>query len=383
MVRCEMKRDYYEVLGVSRTATQEEIKKAYRKLALKYHPDRNPGDKEAEERFKEAAEAYEVLRDQEKRRAYDLHGHEGVAGTGFRGFSGHEDIFSAFSDLFEDLFGFSTGPRRRGGPMGAEPGSDLRYDLVVSFEDACKGSETEIEIVRLETCAECSGSGMGRDSQRVTCPTCQGRGQIIRSEGFFRVSTPCPHCSGLGFIVTNPCGKCHGAGRVKERHRVKVRIPAGVDTGSRLRLRGEGEAGLRGGPRGDLYIVIHVEPHDIFERRGDDIYCKLPISFTQAALGDRIEVPTLYGAQILEIPAGTQTGERFKLRGKGVPSLRGFGKGDQVIEVVVVTPTRLTERQKELLEEFATIEKEKSEGGFFKRWLRKFETYGRSKQEGR
>ncbi len=376
-----MKRDYYEVLGVSRTASQDEIKKAYRKLALKYHPDRNPGDKEAEERFKEAAEAYEVLRDQQKRRAYDLHGHEGVAGTGFRGFSGHEDIFSAFSDLFEDLFGFTTGSRRRSGTPGAEPGADLRYDLVISFEDACKGAETEIEVNRLETCAGCSGSGMTSESQRVVCPTCQGRGQVIRSEGFFRVSTPCPHCSGLGFIVTNPCKKCQGAGRVRARRRVKVRIPAGVDTGSRLRLRGEGEAGLRGGPRGDLYIIIHVEPHEIFERHGEDIFCKLPISFTQAALGDTLEVPTVYGVEHLEIPPGTQPGERFKLKGKGVPSLRGFGHGDQIIEVTVVTPTRLTERQKELLDEFAAIEKEKAEGGFFRRWFRKFEGYGRPKQE--
>ncbi len=376
-----MKRDYYEVLGVSRDATQEEIKKAYRKLALKYHPDRNPGDKNAEERFKEAAEAYEVLRDPERRRAYDLHGYEGVAGTGFRGFSGHEDIFSAFSDLFEDLFGFSTGHRHRG-PAGPEPGADLRYDLVISFEQACKGAETEVEVVRLETCGACNGSGMAPGSQRITCPTCHGRGQIVRTEGFFRVSTTCPHCSGQGFIVTSPCSKCGGSGRVKERQRVKVRIPAGVDTGSRLRLRGEGEAGLRGGPRGDLYIVIHVEPHDIFERKGDDIYCRIPISFTQAALGAKIEIPTLNGTHVLEIPPGTQTGERFRLKGLGVPSLRGFGKGDQIVEVVVVTPTKLTDRQKELLKEFAQLEKEKSEGGFFKKLWKKYETYSKSRQEG-
>ena len=324
-----------------------------------------------------------MLHDANKRQAYDLHGHEGVAGTGFRGFSGQEDIFSSFSDLFEDLFGFSTGPRRRTGGHGAEPGADLRYDLVISFEDACKGSETEIEVMRLETCEECTGSGMAKGSQRITCPTCQGRGQIIRSEGFFRVSTVCPHCSGQGFIITNPCPKCRGTGRVKQKRRVKVRIPAGVDTGSRLRLRGEGEAGKRGGPRGDLYIIIHVEAHEIFERRGDDIYCKLPISFTQAALGDRIEVPTLQGPHIVEISPGTQTGERIRIRGGGVTSLRGFAKGDQIVEVLVVTPSRLTERQKELLREFAEIEKEKSEGGFFKKLWKKYESYSKSRQEGR
>jgi len=376
-----MKRDYYEILGVSRDCSSEELKRAYRKLALKYHPDKNQGDKKAEERFKEAAEAYEVLRDPQKRQTYDLYGHEGIAGTGFRGFSGHQDIFSTFGDLFEDLFGFSAAHRRQDAYMGPEAGADLRYDLDISFEDAARGAETEIEIVRLESCSICHGTGMAPGSHPATCPTCHGRGQIIRSEGFFRISSTCPHCSGSGTIITNPCKTCQGKGRVRERHKVKVRIPAGVDTGSRLRLRREGEAGLRNGPRGDLYVVIHVKPHDLFERRGNDIYLRLPISIVQAALGDEIEVSTLDGPRNLKIPAGTQTGEHFRLKGLGVPDLRGFGAGDQVVEVAVVTPTSLTERQCALLREFADIEKEKKGGGFFRKLFRRSEVHGHPGQE--
>jgi molecular chaperone DnaJ len=376
-----MKRDYYEILGVSRNCSSEELKKAYRKLALKYHPDKNQGDKDAEEHFKEAAEAYEVLRDPQKKQTYDLYGHEGIAGTGFRGFSGHQDIFSTFGDLFEDLFGFSTTHRRYGESMGPEAGSDLRYNLEVSFEDAARGAETEIEIVRLESCSSCKGTGMASGSHPTICPTCQGRGQIIRSEGFFRISSTCPHCSGSGTIITNPCKTCQGQGRVRERHKVKVRIPAGVDTGSRLRLRKEGEAGLRGGSRGDLYIVIHVKSHDLFERHGNDIYFRLPISIVQAAVGDKIEVSTLDGHRDLKIPAGTQTGEHFRLKGLGIPDLRGFGAGDQIVEVAVVTPTRLTERQCALLQEFADIEREKKGGGFFHKLFRRSEAHGHSSQE--
>ena len=376
-----MKKDYYEILGVSRDCSSEELKKAYRKLALKYHPDKNQGDKDAEEHFKEAAEAYEVLRDPQKRQTYDLYGHEGIAGTGFRGFSGPQDIFSNFGDLFEDLFGFSATHRRHGASMGPEAGADLRYNLEVSFEDAARGTETEIEIVRLESCSICKGTGMASGSHPATCPTCQGRGQIIRSEGFFRISSTCPHCSGTGTIITNPCKTCQGKGRVRERHKVRVRIPAGVDTGSRLRLRREGEAGLRHGPRGDLYIVIHVKPHHLFERHGNDIYCRLPISIVQAAMGDEIEVSTLDGPRNLKIPAGTQTGEHFRLKGLGIPDLRGFGAGDQIVEVAVVTPTKLTERQCALLQEFADIEKEKKEGGFFRKLFRRSEAHGHSSQE--
>jgi molecular chaperone DnaJ len=376
-----MKRDYYEILGVSRDCSSEELKKAYRKLALKYHPDKNHGDKDAEEHFKEAAEAYEVLRDPQKRQTYDLYGHEGIAGTGFRGFSGQQDIFSTFGDLFEDLFGFSTTHRRYGASMGPEAGADLRYNLEVSFEDAARGAETKIEIVRLESCSSCNGTGMAPGSHSTTCPTCHGRGQIIRSEGFFRISSTCPHCSGSGTIITNPCETCQGQGRVRERHKVRVRIPAGVDTGSRLRLRREGEAGLRGGPRGDLYIVIHVKPHDFFERHGNDIYLRLPISIVQAAMGDEIEVSTLDGPRNLKIPAGTQTGEQFRLKRLGIPDLRGFGAGDQIIEVAIVIPTKLTERQCALLQEFADIEREKKEGGFFHKLFRRSEAHGHSSQE--
>ncbi|NDY42161.1 molecular chaperone DnaJ [Dissulfurirhabdus thermomarina] len=361
-----MKRDYYEILGVARTASAEEIKKAYRALALKYHPDRNPGDKEAEERFKEAAEAYEVLRDPDKRRAYDLHGHEGVAGTGFHGFGGYDDIFSAFSEIFEDFFGFSHRPGGRAG-TGPEPGADLRYDLQVSFRDAVRGAETEVSLSRRETCPDCNGTGMGAESRKSVCRLCGGRGQVVRTEGFFRVASTCPGCQGRGFAVLDPCRTCRGEGRVTRRRKVAVRIPAGVDTGSRLRLRGEGEGGLRGGPPGDLYIVIHVKPHDIFERRGRDVFCRLPVSVVQAALGADLEVPTLDGTEALSIPAGTQTGDVFRLKGLGAPDLRGFGTGDQVVEVTVVTPTRLTDRQRELLEEFDRIEKEKDEGGFFRK----------------
>ncbi len=368
-----MKRDYYEILGVSREATVQEIKKAYRKLALKYHPDRNPGNKEAEELFKEAAEAYEVLRDPEKRRLYDMHGHQGLSGAGFQGFNAADDIFSTFSDLFEDFFGFSTGQGRTRSGVGPERGSDLRYDITIEFLEAAKGAEKEIEIERLETCTQCGGSGAGKDSQVITCPGCRGSGHVIRSEGFFQVSTACPQCTGRGTIITEPCPGCRGEGRRPERQKIKVRIPAGVDTGARLRLRNEGEAGKRGGPRGDLYIVIHVESHEFFKRRGNDVFCEIPVSIAQVCLGDTIDVPTIDGNERLKIPAGAQSGEIFRLKGKGFPDLRGFSPGDQLIKIKVVTPTRLTERQKELLEEFMEIEKGKKEGGFFKKLFQKVE----------
>lgn len=368
-----MKKDYYEILGVSKTATIEEIKKAYRKLALKYHPDRNPGNKEAEEKFKEASEAYEVLKDEEKRRLYDTYGHKGVSGTGFNGFSQTEDIFSAFNDLFEDFFGFSASRARTSSDVGPERGADLRYDLSISFIEAATGTEKEIEIQRLETCSRCSGSGAAPGNQIITCPTCNGRGQVIRSEGFFQVSTPCPNCNGQGTIFTEPCPSCHGKGRTPQYRKVKIKIPAGVDTGARLRLRNEGEAGARGGSRGDLYVVIHVEPHEYFSRKGNDLYCEIEISSIQACLGDTVEVPTLEGSEQIKIPAGTQPGAIFRLKGKGFPDLRGFSQGDQLIKVKLVTPTNLTARQKELLEEFLEIEKKKEKGGFFKKIFKKVE----------
>lgn len=368
-----MKRDYYEILGVGRQAAVEEIKKAYRQLALRYHPDRNPGDKEAEELFKEAAEAYEVLRDPEKRRLYDLHGHQGVSGSGFQGFHATDDVFSTFSDLFEDFFGFSTGRGRTGSRSGQERGSDLRYDITIQFMEAAAGTEKEIEIERLETCPECKGSGAEKDSQIITCPTCRGSGHVIRSEGFFQVSTACPECMGRGTIIIKPCPGCGGEGRRFEKAKIKVRIPAGVDTGARLRLRNEGEAGKRGGLRGDLFIVIHVEPHEFFKRQGNDVFCEIPVSIAQVCLGDTIEVPTLEGRELLKIPPGTQAGEIFKLKGKGFPDLRGFSPGDQLIKIKLITPARLTDRQKELLQEFMEIEKEKKQGGFFKKLFQKVE----------
>lgn len=362
-----IKRDYYEVLNVPQDASEGEIKRSYRRLAMEYHPDRNPGDTEAEERFKEAAEAYEVLMDPQKREIYNHYGHEGLQGAGFRGFSGFDDIFASFSDIFEEFFGFGTTRQGRAAPR---PGADLRYDLNISFADAAFGKETEIEISRLETCSACGGSGCKENSRPGTCPTCRGRGQIIRAEGFFRISTTCPHCRGVGTIITNPCVNCAGSGQTRVKKKVAIKIPPGVDTGSRLRLRGEGESGERGGPPGDLYVVLHVEPHDFFERKGYDVYCHVPIPFTQAALGDKIEVPTLKGTKKVTIPEGIQSGEAIVLKGEGIPFLQGHGKGDQIIEVIVNTPVSLTARQKEMLREFAEIEAEKH-AGFFKKIFRK------------
>ncbi len=356
------KRDYYEILGVSRNTTEDEIKKAYRKLALQYHPDRNPGDREAEEKFKEAAEAYEVLRDPQKKELYDLYGHEGLKGAGFTGFRGFEDIFSSFSDIFEDFFGFGTGGRRRRHTY-AQPGVDLRYDLTISFEEAAFGTENEIEVPRNETCSACRGTRAASGTSPSECPYCHGTGQVTHSQGFLTISTTCSHCAGEGSFIAHPCKECRGTGRVKKNKKIHLTIPGGVDTGSRLRVQGEGEPGLQGGPPGDLFVVIHIEPHEFFEREGDNIYCQIPISFPQAALGTRIEIPTLEGTEPLEIPSGTQSGEVFRLRGGGVKHLRGGGRGDQIIQVVVKTPTRLSKRQKDLLEEFAELSEPQTEAG--------------------
>jgi len=349
------KRDYYETLGVSRNASEEEIKKTYRRMALQYHPDRNPGDKEAEERFKEASEAYEVLRDPHKREIYDFYGHDGLKSSGFTGFRGFDDIFSSFSDIFEDFFGFSPRSSRR----GVSPGADLRYDLKISLVDAALGKETEIEIFKRVRCGRCNGTGAQPGSEPQACPYCHGRGQVNRSHGFFTISTTCSYCRGEGRVIANPCRACGGAGLVKERKRVFLQIPPGVDTGSRLRLRGEGEEGERGGPPGDLYVIIYVEPHEFFEREEDDIICRVPIPFTIAALGGEIEVPTLDGAKKLQIPKGTQPGELFKMRGEGIPHLHGRGRGDQIIQAMVQIPEKLTKRQEELLKEFAALDRGK------------------------
>jgi molecular chaperone DnaJ len=357
--------DYYAVLGVQRGATSDDIKKAYRKLALQYHPDRNPGDKASEEKFKEASEAYQVLSDAEKRDVYDRYGIEGLKGVGYRGFAGAADIFSTFGDLFEDLLGF--GQRRRGHSRGQE-GADLRYDLSLGFLEACQGKEVDIEFERPEVCLACRGTG-GKDGARpARCPTCQGRGQVLRTQGFLTVGTTCPKCRGEGVVVTAPCGECQGHGRVLANRRVHVKIPAGVDNGSRLRLQAEGEEGLNGGPAGDVYVFIHVEPHEFFQREDTHIICEIPLAFSQAALGAEIEVPTLDGKRTLAVPRGTQSGEVFVLKGEGIRNLRGYGRGDQYVRVVVKTPTSLTARQEELLRELDAssngASEEKAEKGF-------------------
>lgn len=347
------KRCYYEILSVARDASTEEIKKSYRKLAMQYHPDRNPGDKEAEESFKEAAEAYEVLSDREKRDIYDRYGHQGLDGIGFKGFSGFEDIFSSFSDIFENVFGFSGGRQQRSSASYA--GDDLRYDLTISFTDAALGTSTDITIEKLVSCEECHGIGTAAGTSLTKCSRCYGRGQVTQSSGFFSISTTCPQCKGRGSVILEPCKVCRGTGKTVAAKTINLKIPAGVDTGSRLRLRNEGEAGDFGGPNGDLYVFIKVLPHEFFERQDSDIYCRVPISFVQAAMGAKIEVPTLQGTEKLKIPKGTQSGTTFRLKGMGIPRIREHGRGDQIIETTIAVPASLNKKQEELLIEFAKI----------------------------
>jgi molecular chaperone DnaJ len=344
------KRDYYEILGVSKDVPAAELKKAYRRVAMKYHPDRNSDDAQAEEKFKEANEAYEVLSDPQKRAAYDQYGHAGVdpqagMGGGGAGFGSFSDIFG---DVFGDIFGASGG-RGRG---GASRGSDLRYTLELSLEEAVKGSTVQIKVPTLVSCKTCDGSGAKAGSQPVTCNTCGGHGQVRMQQGFFSVQQTCPNCHGRGSIIADPCKSCHGRGRVEETKTLSVKIPAGVDTGDRIRLSGEGEAGMAGGPPGDLYVQVSVRQHEIFTRDGSDLYCEVPIDFVDAALGGELEVPTLDGRVKLKVPAETQTGKLFKLRGKGVTPVRGGQPGDLLCRVVVETPVNLTNKQKELLREF-------------------------------
>lgn len=350
------KRDYYEVLGVDRSASADDIKASYRKLALKYHPDRNPGNKEAEEQFKEASEAYEVLRDQEKRNIYDHYGHQGLQGTGFSGFRGFDDIFSSFSDIFDEFFGFGGGTRSR---TAARRGADLRYDLTIGFMDAAFGVETEIELEKLHGCPACEATGCRPGTRIEDCRHCGGTGQVSRTQGFFSIRTTCPGCRGQGRVINDPCPECRGTGQTLQKKKVFVKIPPGVDSGSRLRLAGEGEDGVRGGPAGDLYIYINVKPHELFRRNNNDIICQIPVSFVQAALGADIDVPTLNGKKVLHIPKGTQPGDVFRFKGEGIPSLRGYGRGDQIIQVLVKTPTGLTKKQEDLLKEFARLESRK------------------------
>lgn len=364
------KRDYYEVLGVARDANDQTIKSAYRKLALKYHPDRNPGDAAAEEEFKFAAEAYAIISDPEKRSAYDRFGHAGVSGAGAGGFdpnafAGFEDIFGNIGDLFGfgDMFG---GRRRRGGP---QRGSDLRYDLEISFEESFTGTETSIQIPREETCETCKGSGAAAGSAPEVCGQCRGSGQLRYQQGFLTVARPCSTCRGSGKVITKPCQACRGAGRVGRERKITAKIPAGIATGQRLRLYGEGEHGTAGGPPGDLYVVVHVQDHDIFHREEDDLYCHLTVSFPMLAMGGTMTVPTMTGDEQMKIPAGTQVGARFKLRGKGMPNVNGRGQGDLFAIARVAIPKKLTKEQKHLLEELAktmpaeTLETSESDQG--------------------
>ncbi len=353
-------RDYYEILGVSRNATEEEIKKAYRKLALQYHPDRNPGDKDAEERFKEAAEAYEVLRDPQKRQLYDQFGHEGLRGAGFQGFQGFEDIFSSFGDIFQEFFSFNFGTSQRP-RSSARPGNDLLYELEITFEEAIFGTEKDLDIDTYRQCERCGGNGSEPGSSESTCPLCRGRGQVVQSQGFFRIATTCTRCHGSGRIITTPCRDCGGQGRIRRVKKVHVKVPPGVDSGTRLRLRGEGESGYRGGMAGDLYVRLKVRPHEIFERDGNDLYARISVSFAQAILGDEVTLKTLDGEKIIKIEPGTQPGTVLKFRGEGVPSLRGFGRGDLFVQIDVTIPSKITPRQRELLQEFMAIEEEKAD----------------------
>ncbi|ROH85485.1 molecular chaperone DnaJ [Pseudomethylobacillus aquaticus] len=349
------KKDFYEVLGVNRDASDEEIKKAYRKLAMKYHPDRNPDNPKAEESFKEAKEAYEILSDEEKRGAYDQYGHAGVdpsMGGGGGGGAGFGNFSDAFGDIFGDIFGGGGGGGRR---SNVYRGADLRYNMEISLEDAARGTETKIRIPVMSECETCHGSGARPGTQPVTCTTCNGHGQVRMQQGFFSVQQTCPKCHGSGKMVKEPCPTCHGGGRVKQHKTLSVKIPAGVDEGDRIRLSGEGEAGVNGGPTGDLYVVVHLKPHEIFKRDGANLHCEMPISFTTAALGGEIEIPTLDGHAKMKIPAETQTGAVFRLRGKGIKPLRSNELGDLMCHVVVETPVRLTERQKELLREMEEI----------------------------
>jgi molecular chaperone DnaJ len=349
------KKDLYDILGVNRDASDEEIKKSYRKLAMKYHPDRNPDSKDTEEKFKEAKHAYEMLSDPEKRRAYDAYGHAGInpqmgGGQGGEGFGGFSE---AFGDIFGEIFGGRGG---RGGQQ-VYRGADLRYNMDITLEQAARGTETKIRIPSLDECDTCHGTGAKPGTQPKTCHTCNGQGQVRMQQGFFSIQQTCPTCHGTGKVIPEPCTTCSGAGRVKNHKTLSVKIPSGVDNGDRIRLSGEGEAGVNGGPPGDLYVVVQLKPHSVFQREGADLHCEMPISFTVAALGGEIHIPTLDGEAKIKIPAETQSGQVFRLRGKGIRPVRQTSAGDLMCHVVVETPVRLTERQKELLRELEEINK--------------------------
>ncbi len=369
------KQDFYQVLGVNKTASEKDIKNAYRKMALKYHPDRNPNDTTAENKFKEAAEAYEVLSNQEKRQVYDQFGHAGINGRGFSpGFSGIEDIFSNFGDLFSDFFGgdifggndLFNGFRTSRGQGGNRPrrGRNLQTDLQLKFKDAIFGTDTDLPVRSFQICQQCNGSGAKKGTRPITCSTCNGRGQVAHGSGMFIISTSCPSCGGEGQVIKDKCSACQGRGKVINERKLNVKIPAGVDDGIRMKLRGEGEEGSNGGPAGDLFVNITVEAHDFFVRRGDDIYCEIPISFVQATLGYNFTMPTLDGELDIKIPSGTQPGDRITMRGEGAPILNGYGKGDLVALIKVVIPNKISHKQEEILRSFADISGEdvKEEG---------------------
>ncbi|HET9182264.1 MAG TPA: molecular chaperone DnaJ [Candidatus Angelobacter sp.] len=348
----QAKRDYYEVLGVTRTATEQEIKSSYRKLAMQYHPDRNPGNSEAEEKFKECSEAYSVLIDAEKRQRYDQYGHAGLNGGGFTGFdpANFQDFSDIFGDIFSDFFGVNVGGGRRGRP---QRGGDARADVTLSFEEAAFGKKTNVKVRSYQPCEHCKGTGSAGGKGPSTCASCGGRGQVRFQQGFFSIARTCPACGGMGRVITDPCSRCKGEARVMKERTVEVSVPPGVEDGTRIRYQGQGDAGGIGGQPGDLYIVLHVKPHPFFEREGKDLYCSVPISFAQAAMGAEIVIPTLDGEHKLKVPEGTQTATTFRIRGKGLPALQSSGKGDLFVKVRVQTPSKLTKRQRELLEELA------------------------------
>ncbi|MDD5240136.1 MAG: molecular chaperone DnaJ [Sulfuricella sp.] len=348
------KRDFYEILGVNKDANDDEIKKAYRKLAMKFHPDRNPDNPKAEEHFKEAKEAYEALSDPQKRAAYDQYGHAGVdPQAGMGGGAGMGGFADAFGDIFGDIFGGAGG--RGGGRSNVYRGADLRYNLEISLEEAARGTETKIRIPTMAACDTCHGSGAKAGTKPETCPTCAGHGQVRMQQGFFSIQQACPKCHGSGKVIANPCPTCQGSGRVKQYKTLAVKIPSGVDEGDRIRLSGEGEAGVNGGPPGDLYVVIQIKAHSVFQRDHNDLHCEMPISFTTAALGGEIEIPTLDGHAKIKIPAETQSGKVFRLRGKGIKGVRSSTHGDLLCHMVLETPVNLTERQKELFKELEAL----------------------------
>ncbi|MBF0209370.1 MAG: molecular chaperone DnaJ [Desulfamplus sp.] len=353
------KRDYYEILGVSKDATKDEIKSKYRKLAIQYHPDKNPGNKEAEEKFKEASEAYSVLSDDQKRQIYNQYGHKGLEGSNFSNNVNFEDIFSGFGNVFEEFFGFGSGGGNRGGGARVQRGADLRHDITIEFMEAAFGVDKEIDIRKYDICDLCHGDGCKEGTQPEVCSQCHGTGQFVQSQGFFKVKTTCPYCRGKGKSIPHPCSKCVGSGRVAVTKKVAVKLPGGVDTGAKLRLTGEGEPSISGGPHGDLYVFIHVKPHKFFKREGNDIICVVDISFIQAALGDEITIQTLNGEKSLQIPKGTQYGDTFRLNGEGIPSLRSGIRGDQIVQVSIKTPTGLSKKQEKLLQEFDRLDSNK------------------------